>query len=181
MAKKAASAKIKKVDEEIDIVQELKDKISKMEADRDAKCASAKEQLVEMLKVTADKYKTATGTAEALRVIRFVYGEQYENAIYVANRMARRMAHITEGMTEKAEKLDYADMDQLCDGFYEKHFDIPENELWDDASYHLCVEMMKIDLCRNVGGAAEDMVAFINRIGEEIEATKKALDEAEAK
>ena len=37
--------------------------------------------------------------------------------------------------------------------------------------------MMRIDLCRNVGGIAEDIVEFVKRVDKEIEDTEKAIEE----
>ena len=163
-------------------IKELEDKIKSMKEDKEKKCKAAKEQLINMLEVTADKYRTATGTAEALRVMRFVYGENvndYAPTIFVlANDLAREMAGVTQDMVEKAKKLSYANMDQLCDEFYNKDFKINVDA---DARYDLCVEMMKIDLCRNVGGAAEDMVEFIKRTQDEIDITGEELKKLKAK
>ena len=164
-------------------IKELEDKIKGMKEDKEKKCKAAKDQLVEMLDITVDKYRTATGTAEALRVMRFVYGENVNDCaptifVCLANELAREMAGVTQDMVEKAKKLSYANMDQLCDGFYNKDFKIDEDA---DGLYDLCLEMMKIDLCRNVGPAAEDMVEFIKRVEEEIDATGEKLKELKAK
>jgi len=153
--------------------KELEEKLEKMIEDRDKKCKAAKDQLVEMLKITADKYLTATGTAEALRTLRFTCGSD-NVSIDEANDLAFEMATETNKMYNKAKKLDPAEMDKLCDGFYDKDFNVNGHTYGD-----LAFEMMRIDLCRNVGGSAEDMVSFINRVEEEIEATKKALEELE--
>lgn len=164
-------------------IKELEDKIKSMKEDKEKKCKVAKEQLIDMLEVTVDKYRTATGTAEALRVMRFVYGENVNDCaptvfVCLANELAREMVGITQDMVEKAKKLSYANMDQLCDEFYNKDFKIDEDA---DGLYDLCVEMMKIDLCRNVGGAAEDMVEFIKRVQEEIDQTGEELKKLRAK
>lgn len=166
-------------------IKELEDKIAGMKADKEKKCKLAKDQLIEMLEVTVDKYRTATGTAEALRVMRFVYGENTSDLIpaifvCVANELAREMASITQEMAEKAKKLSYANMDQLCDGFYDKDLELDEDN-GSDVLYVLCMEMMKIDLCRNVGGTAEDMVEFIKRVEADIDDTGKQLKELKAK
>lgn len=156
------------IDEQI---AELEDKLDKMNEDREAKCKAAKEQLIEMIEVTGDKYYTATGVAEALRIIRFVKGEEQGSKldIHMARRLACDMADQCALMADKARELGYGEMDQLCDGFYDKMFAKGDESL----SY----EMMRIDLCRNVGGAAEDMVEFWKHSQEEIDDTCKALDE----
>ena len=156
------------IDEQI---AELKGKIEKMQEDREAKCKAAKKQLVEMIEVTGDKYYTATGVAEALRIIRFVKGEGQSSDLDIvrARDLARDMAGQCALMADKARELGYGEMDLLCDGFYDKMF-AKGNE-------SLSYEMMRIDLCRNVGGAAEDMVEFWKHVKEEIDDTCKALDE----
>lgn len=167
------------VDDKITI-KELEGKIESMKADKENKCKAAKQQLVDMLEVTVDKYRTATGTAEALRVVRFV-SENYSgtlNEINLANRLAHKMASVTQDMANKAKNLAYAEMDQLCDGFYEKDF---QYNTLSDAVTELAYEMMCIDLCRNVGGSAEDMVDFIKRVDEEIKATEEKLEELKKK
>ena len=159
---------------------EIIDKIAKMESDREAKLKAAKKQLVEMIEITADKYRTATGTAEAYRILRFIYGEQYNNIEYLlktACRLAHEMADITQDMAYEANELSYENMDKLCNKYYNKDFDI--TGLGDDPdvmAFDLANEMMSIDLCRNVGGAAEDIVSFYNRSQEEIDSSKAALD-----
>ena len=164
-------------------IEELEQKILLMKEDKERKCKAAKEQLVNMLDVTVDKYLTATGTAEALRVLRFV-GEdavKYLNLLQTkmliyANRLAKEMAMEVKSMKAKAEKLSYAKMDQLCDGFYEKKFDLSKKKTDDiETVYALAFEMMRIDLCRNVGGATEDIVGFIKRTEEEIDSIGEEL------
>lgn len=171
------------VDERITI-KELEESIAGMKADKEAKCASAKAQLIEMLEITVDKYRTATGTAEALRTLRFVAGEDVVNVTW-ANRLAWDMAAEADKIRTKAWGLSYAEMDKLCDGFYEKEFrfDVVDPDAIDDVEmiYSMAFEMMRIDLCRNVGPAAEDMVEFIKRVQEEIDKTGEKLKELKAK
>lgn len=152
-------------------VNEMEEKLKSMKEDRDKKCESAKKQLIDMLDITVDKYRTATGTAEALRVLRFVYGKD-SGLIKEANDLAWQMASDTKLMVEQAKKLDPNDMDSLCDGFYTQDLKLEE-----DDEMMLAHEMMCIDLCRNVGPAAEDMVDFIKRVNGEIEETEKVLSD----
>ncbi len=166
--------------EERMIIKELEDKIKSMKEDKEKKCKAAKQQLIDMLEVTMDKYRTATGTVEALRTLRFVVGDDNINLTW-ANRLAWDMAIEVDKMKKKAEQLSYAEMDQLCDGFYEKEFkyNITTDDIDDidnvEMAYSLAFEMMCIDLCRNVGGAAEDMVEFSKRVQDEIDATCEKL------
>jgi len=173
--------KIITIDEKI-AIKELEEKIEGMKKDKRAKCKAAKEQLIEQLRVTVDKYRTATGTAEALRVLGFVLGDvNFPRAISIANGIAYNMAEVANEMMHEAEKLPYNDMDKLCDGFYDPEFIIDEEYANIDNAINLATEMMRIDLCRNVGGAAEDMVQFIKRVQEEIDATGEELKKLKAK
>ena len=157
-------------------IKELEDKIASMKADKEKKCKAAKEQLIEMLSVTVDKYRTVTGTAEALRIVQFLNQDNLGYDLTWANKLAWDLAVEADRMREKAESLNYAEMDQICDGFYEKEFKLDSPKVYDVA-----FEMMRIDLCRNVGGAAEDMVEFIKRVEEEIDACGEKLKELKAK
>lgn len=161
------------------MIKELEDKIASMKADKEKKCKSAKEQLIDMLEVTVDKYRTATGTAEALRVLRFVCDGTIDVNVKFACNLAWELAEVADDMRKKAESLAYAKMDQICDGFYEKEFKLADSSF--DSCYELAFEMMRIDLCRNVGGAAEDMVEFIKRVQDEIDSTGEKLKELKAK
>ena len=160
-------------------IDELKEKLESMKKDKEAKLKSAKEQLVDMLFITRDKYLTATGTAEALRTLRFAIGDEsyYSYSIHQANVLAFNMAELVQKMGDKALDLPYEKMDTLCEDFYEKHFDLAPGSDFEDDAYQLAFEMMKIDLCRNVGPSAEDMIEFMKRCDEDIEATEKKLAE----
>ena len=163
------------------IIDELEEKIDKMIDDREAKCASAKEHLVESLKITADKYRTATGVMEALRVIRMVEDgssgiQHIKDDINQARSLAMDMAKTAEDMAEVANALKYEKMDALCEDFYEADFaehDITPRELME--------ELMCIDLCRNVGPAVEDIVEFYKSTNKEIDDTMAKLNEMRKK
>lgn len=164
--------------EDREIAQELVDKLAGMKEDRDTKCASAKEQLIENLKITADKYRTATGVMEALRVIRMVCddsaGIQFvKSDIEQAKSFAAEMAATALKMADDVNSYTYEDMHMLCDGYYEKDFVSIE----DIGITNMCRELMRLDLCRNVGPAAEDMTEFYKRATADIEDTQAELDE----
>lgn len=158
------------------IAQELVNKIDGMIKDRDAKCASAKEQLIESLKITADKYYTATGAMEALRVMRMVCddssGIQFiKSDIEKAKQLAVDVAAVALKMAEDVDSYTYDGMHMLCDGYYKKDFVFIENTIPD-----MCRELMALDLCRNVGPAAEDITEFYNRATADINDTQAELD-----
>lgn len=165
------------VEDDKAIAQELVDKIAGMIKDRDAKCESAKDQLIESLKITADKYRTATGVMEALRVMRMVEDgssgiPHVKYDIEQARSLAVDMAKTAECMAEIANALKYEKMDNLCEGFYEADF--AENDI---TPRELMEELMCLDLCRNVGPAAEDIVEFYKHATEDIDDTQSELDE----
>lgn len=168
---------LKSKDFATDACQQWVDQIQKMVEDRDAKCESAKAQLIESLKITADKYRTATGPMEALRVMRMVNDGKPEDMqifeeLEQARNLAADMVAEVSKLHDKAEKLGWAEMDQLCKDSYSEDF------LSDGFSaMDLCFELMRLDLCRNVGPAAEDMVSFIDRSQEEINAVKEKVDQ----
>ena len=162
-----------------DVREELVSKIASMESDRDIKIGNAMEQLVESLKVTADKYRTATGVMEALRVMRMVNdGCPSDMRIYDEIEGARDLASLmveeVGKLVEKAKGLKASDMESLCDGAYEVDFVSKGFSAMD-----LCFELMRLDLCRNVGPAAEDITGFWKRSMEEIVDTKEELDRME--
>ena len=174
---------IEEIVQEKATIDELENKLSQMESDKIYKCEAARDQLVEMLDVTASKYRTVTGTAEALRVVRFIVGDSASFPLSLeldlANLLAHDLADDTEKMRKMAEELPYEEMDSICEDFYDSEFVVKAIDPSDlaEAIQRMAHEMMRVDLCRNVGGAAEDMVSFVNRVDEEIEATKEALKE----
>lgn len=162
--------------------QELVDQLFRMMDDRDKKCKSAKEQLIENLKITADKYRTATGVLEAMRVIRTILKSDdildTTTLIYRSKNLAITMAKVANKMAEDADDLAYVKMDELCDGYYNPHFADNAELIPDyDVATEMAEELMRLDLCRNVGPACEDLVAFIDRIEEEIACVTKKLEE----
>lgn len=166
------------IDEQI--AQELVDKIQKMVDDRDRKCAAAKKQLVSQLEITASKYRTATGVMEGLRIIQkvIVSGSQTSDLITVCDQiscakdLAMDMVKVCTDMHDKAESLGWAEMDQLCESFYDEKF-----AEGDGSPLDMCYQLMVLDLCQNVGPAAEDIVAFLNHTDEEIKAANMQLDD----
>ena len=171
-------SKIDDTQEMIDkkLIKELEDKIVKMEKDKDDKLKSAKEQLIENLEITADKYRTATGVMEALRVMRMVNdGRLPDMEIYdeinEARDIAATMITQVSKLVHKAKSLSYEDMDKLCEDAYEEDFVSNGFNAID-----LAIELMRLDLCRNIGPAAEDIIEFSKHAEEEIKNTVSELD-----
>lgn len=158
------------------IAEELIEKLRSMINDRDKKCKSAKDQLISSLEITRDKYKTATGIVEGIRIMQTIDpNNDIADAITefdVAKDFAQRMTVEIDEMIKLVNKLDYSSMNTLCDRFYDPNF-INEERAYVD----LCYELMRLDLCRNVGPAAEDLTSFFERTNEEIHATQKELED----
>ena len=153
-------------------IEEIESKLEAMKRDKEKKCEAAKEQLVEMIEITKNKYLTATGVAESIRVLRFVYGDKLgDELIDSAFDLAGQMAMTCGLMKTEAKELEPAKMDELCSQFYNDSFAL------DRTIDLLPFEMMRIDLCRNVGDACDDMVSFVERVNGEIEETEKALSD----
>lgn len=170
---KVKKVEIKKADE----IQDLINQLYRMVDDRDKKCESAKKHLNQQLIVTAEKYVTATGTHEALRVMRSILpDDEYHSSntlIRVANSIATLMSDIASIMAMQVDSLDYEEMDQLCVGRYDENFAEHDSDDYRD----LVKELMVLDLCRNVGPACDDIVGFYDRANEEIAEITHKLDE----
>jgi hypothetical protein len=172
--------KLKLMTEEEDhqkVAEDMAKSIAKMYEDRDKKALGAREHLVSQLQVTANKYRTATGVMSALQVVRDVMGEYELELIGIlgqARDAARAMVKVTTGMAEKAQGLDPEEMDQLCDGFYDADFVDDDKE---PSAMEVVKELMQLQLCQNVGPAAQDVADFCKTADEEIEKARKDLQE----
>lgn len=155
------------------VAEDMARSISKMYEDRDRKALAAKEHLVQQLSVTSDKYRTANGVMSALETVRLVLGNGSPDIfkdIAMAKGVAINLAHKAQEMADKAGQLDPDDMDQLCDGFYEKDFASLDGSVTD-----MVIELMLLQLCQNVGPSAEDVVDFIRNADTEIEKARENL------
>lgn len=158
-----------------EVAKEMARSIAKMYEDRDKKAMSAKEHLISQLEVTVDKYRTANGVMSALDTVRLVYGRGYleiDDELVVAKGVAKVAAGTAQAMAKKAGLLDPEEMDQLCDGFYQKEFADGDADARD-----LVDELMSLQLCQNVGPNAEDITEFVRHADEEIEKARNDLRE----
>lgn len=158
-----------------EVAEEMARSIAKMYEDRDKKAMSAKEHLISQLKITVDKYRTANGVMSALQTVRDVVGQgslDLSDELMIAKEMATKMANVTLSMATQAENFLPEEMDQLCNGFYDKEFS--EGEVNEGALIH---ELMRIQLCQNVGPNAEDITEFVRHADEEIEKARNDLRE----
>ena len=147
--------------------------ISKMYKDRDKKALGAREHLVSQLKITVDKYRTANGVMSALDTVRLVHGEDrltLTEQLEAAASAARHMSHVANAMADKAAGLDPENMDELCDGFYDKDFAAGQV-----SAPQMVFELMTLQLCQNVGPSAQDVSDFCRTADEEIEKAREEL------
>lgn len=158
----------------MELAQEMAKSISKMYEDRDTKALGAKDHLIQQLKVTVDKYRTANGVMWALDTVRNVLGSHGDmdvnEEIAMAKAVATNMAGITQDMVDKASVLDPDDLDDLCNGFYDKEFSQSMASAAD-----MVEQLMVLQLCQNVGPSAEDVAEFCRTTDAEIEKAREDL------
>lgn len=170
--------KMKIMTEEAGIDQTAKEmakSIAKMYEDRDKKALGAKEHLVSQLNVTSDKYRTANGVMNALQIVREVIGDgcnDYVEEISIAKTAATRMAGVAQEMAHNAEALDPDEMSKLCQDFYDPAFSEGKS-----SAIEMVDELLRLQLCQNVGPNAEDVEEFCKTADQEIEKARDDLKE----
>lgn len=157
-----------------EIISELISKISGMIRDKQAKLTSAKEQLVNQLDVTSEKYLTATGVYEALQTIGSIKGSNEDLSFFIENaqEIAKDMSEEAHFLKLRAEETDVLEMATILEDQYTKDYTVIQSD-----SYDLAQELMRLNLCRNVGPACDDMAEFSKHAQEEIDDTIKELKE----
>ncbi len=157
-----------------DVAKEMATSIRKMYEDRDKKAIGAKERLVKSLGITADKYRTANGVMIALDTVREVIGDNANmtlvDSIATAKSMATKMATIAQDMAEKAEGMEPDSFDMICEGFYDTDFASGDGSIAD-----MIEQMLTLQLCQQVGPAAQDIKDFCVSADEEIEKARENL------
>lgn len=156
-----------------DVAKEQAKAIAKMYEDRDNKALGAKERLLSQLKVTVQKYRTANGVMSALDTVRTVLGDKGENVyseIQMAQRLAKGLAVVAEKMAKEAEGMVPDEMEGLCDGFYKQ--DMTTSSVGPE---DLAKQLMILQLCQNVGPAAQDITDFCTTADEEIMKARQSL------
>lgn len=158
----------------MEVAKEMAKSISKMYEDRDAKALGAKERLIQQLKVTVDKYRTANGVMSALDTVRLVLGNGNDmpitEEIAMAKAVATNMAGIAQDMADKANVLEPDGFDDLCNGFYDKEFSQSMASAAD-----MVEQLMVLQLCQNVGPNAEDVAEFCKTADAEIDKARENL------
>lgn len=150
--------------------------IVKMKNAAEEKIENARIHLVDTLEVTAQKYLTANGMMAAIETIRQVIGNadvSFETQTTWAKDIMRALSDSAASMMEKAKVLAVENFDQICEDYYEEDFSARENII----AYDLACELMELQLCQNVGPAAQDIIDFKTTSDEEIEKAQAKLDE----
>lgn len=150
--------------------------IIKMKNAAEEKIENARIHLVDTLEVTAQKYLTANGMMAAIETIRQVIGNadvSFETQTTWAKDIMRALSDSAASMMEKAKVLAVENFDQICEDYYEEDFSARE----DIIAYDLACELMELQLCQNVGPAAQDIIDFKTTSDEEIEKAQDKLDE----
>lgn len=150
--------------------------IIKMKNAAEEKIENARIHLVDTLEVTAQKYLTANGMMAAIETIRQVIGNadvSFETQTTWAKDIMRALSDSAASMMEKAKVLAVENFDQICEDYYEEDFSARE----DIIAYDLACELMELQLCQNVGPAAQDIIDFKTTSDEEIEKAQAKLDE----
>lgn len=150
--------------------------IIKMKNAAEEKIENARIHLVDTLEVTAQKYLTANGMMAAIETIRQVIGNadvSFETQTTWAKDIMRALSDSAASMMEKAKVLAVENFDQICEDYYEEDFSARE----DIIVYDLACELMELQLCQNVGPAAQDIIDFKTTSDEEIEKAQAKLDE----
>lgn len=141
---------------------------------RNEKLLNARAHLVENLKVTADKYRTANGVMAAIETVRSVTGDSLDfgDEIAIAKGLALEMCARVAKLVETTEKCIVEDLGSICEGLYDEDFASGEASATD-----LALELMTLNLCQNVGPNAQDIVDFHKTSGEEIDKMNDELEE----
>lgn len=149
------------------VAEEMAASIAKMREDKEKKASGAKEHLIGQLEVMSDKYRTANGVMSALDTFRDILGKNHwldvQQEIDTAGKIATAMAAKAAEMAGKAKELEPAEMDRLCEGFYTEDFSEHTT-----SGVQMAEELMLLQLCQNVGPAAQDIVDFISTADQEI-------------
>lgn len=150
--------------------------IVKMKNAAEEKIENARIHLVDTLEVTAQKYLTANGMMAAIETVRQVIGNadvSFETQTAWAKEIMRALSDSAASMMEKAKTLAVENFDQICEDYYEEDFSAREGII----AYDIACELMELQLCQNVGPAAQDIIDFKASSDEEIEKAQAKLDE----
>ena len=173
---------IKLVTEEADaqaVAEKMATDIRKMYEDMDRKLETGYHHLLDQLEIMAQKYRTANGVMMALGAVRDVFGDNtnelmLSEEIDLAKGAANELSRVAWSMYDKAEKLtpDDEGLGDFCDGFYNPEFSGTENDPIDMVS-----ELMRLQLCQQIGPMANDLFEFCGRATLEIDSARQNLME----
>ena len=147
--------------------------IASMDEKQEEKIEHALAHLKENLEITAEKYLTAGGvTAAYEEAAQFMEGVDAQEKLSLAMGVAIAMNEIALSMAAKVDELDADTIDTLCDGVYDPKFAMTPHSIQDTV-----VELMILNLCRNVGPNAEDIKNFKDTSDDEIEKAITKLED----
>lgn len=155
--------------------QEWADQIQSMIEKRDEKCEHAKESLVNAIMVASDKYRTANGVLQALNALHEIWRDDDVIGVYeqfsMAKGFAMQMSADLQKLKKRADSLGWAELDKLCDEFYDQEFASEENSLND-----LVMQMLHLNVCQNFGPNASDITEFLNAANDDIAHLEEELE-----
>lgn len=150
--------------------------IVKMKNAAAEKIDNARAHLIDTLEITSRKYLTANGMMAAIETIRQVIGNEdvsFSTQVKWAIEIMNALSDAAASMMVKAEELAMEDFDKLCEDYYQANYADRETV----TAYDLACELMELQLCQNVGPAAQDIIDFKASSDEEIEKAQVKLDE----
>lgn len=152
----------------LEVAQDMSADIDKMIDKRDEKVDGARDHLVETLSITREKYLTGSGVMAALHALYEVYGDQPQADIMPlissAKTLTIQLAEICESMSGFARDCELEEFQTFCDGYYAGDFANKDVITPDD----LAKENLVLNLCQQVGPAAQDIWDFKVTADEEI-------------
>ena len=148
--------------------------ITSMKEKADEKVERAIEHLHKQVESASKKYLTVTGIEAAMD-----YGEKYFDGLpmferlHICQQVAQTMSKVATRVVGMIDERDEEGLADIPEELYNPEFAMQENL----TPHDVVLQIMLLDLCRNVGNAADDIVGFRKSSGEEI---KKAEDELAA-
>lgn len=152
----------------LEVAQDMSADIDKMIDKRDEKVDGARDHLVETLGITREKYLTGSGVMAALQALYEAYGNHEQMGIMAliasAKTITMQLAETCESMAGFARDCELEEFQTFCDGYYDDNFANKDVISPTD----LAKEILVLNLCQQVGPAAQDIWDFKVTADEEI-------------
>lgn len=158
-------------------VEKMAKDITSMTEKADEKVERAIEHLHKQIESTSKKYLTVTGIEAAMD-----YGKNYFDGLAMADQLAicqqvaQTMSKVAVRVAKMIDERAETELADIPEELYNHEFAMQENL----TAHDVVLQIMLIDLCRNVGNATEDIVNFRKSSTEEIEKAKNELAEFKA-